>query len=206
MLNPTYLLEHFIDFVFMSVFRKFFNVVVFLSVFRGLFYCVLITVRLPSIPHIILLLTSFLVHSLIIGYLPAGGSPSFLMKVVLAMENVAIESKMAMEAVIATAEVKTYVAGSHFLPPDPVAVAHSEAEERDVDNTSTEIVMMAPHSNVCDERPNTIDSLDGVIPTDATKKAYTENPGSRQGSQVGWTIYSGCIETLPVPMIPPDLS
>ena len=57
-------------FVFLSVFRRLFIVFVFLSVFRWFFYCVLIPVRLPSIPCIILLLTNFLVPSLIVGYLP----------------------------------------------------------------------------------------------------------------------------------------
>ena len=70
MLNPTSLLENFIMFVFLSVFRQFFNVFLYLSVFHWLFYCVLIRVRLPSIPRIILLLTSFLVPILIVGYRP----------------------------------------------------------------------------------------------------------------------------------------
>ena len=70
MLNPTSLLEHFIVFVFLTVFRQLFNVFVFLSVFRWLFYCVLIPVRLLSIPRIILLLSSFLVPILIVGYRP----------------------------------------------------------------------------------------------------------------------------------------
>ena len=55
---------------------------------------------------------------------------------------------------------------------------------RDVDNTSPELVMMAPHSNVCDDRPNTNDILDGVIPTDTSKEDSAENPGSGQGRQV----------------------
>ena len=101
------------------------------------------------------------------------------------METIAIEAKMAMEAVGEPAEAKTEMVGAHFLPPVPVAVAPSETDERDVDNTSPELMMMAPHSNVCDDRPNTNDSLDGVIPTDATKEASAENPGSGQGSQVG---------------------
>ena len=63
--------------------------------------------------------------------------------------------------------------------------------------------MMAPHYNVYDDRPNTNDSLDGVIPTDVTKEDSAENPGSGQGSQVGWTIYIGDTELFPVPMIPP---
>ena len=49
---------------------NYFIVFVFLSIFRWLFYCVLIPVRLPSIPHIILLLKTFLVPSLIVGYRP----------------------------------------------------------------------------------------------------------------------------------------
>ena len=56
-------------------------------------------------------------------------------------------------------------------------MAPSEAEERDVDNTSPELVMMEPHSNVCDERPNTNGSLDGVNPTDAAKDDSAENTG-----------------------------
>ena len=67
-------------------------------------------------------------------------------------------------------------------------------------------MIIAPHSNVCDDIPNTNDSLDGLIPTDATKEASAENPGSVQGIQVGRTIYSGDTEPLPVPMIPPDSS
>ena len=51
--------------------------------------------------------------------------------------------------------------------------------------------MMEPHSNICDARPDTNNSLDGVIPTDATKEASAENTGSGQGIPVGWTIYSG---------------
>ena len=70
------------------------------------------------------------------------------------------------------------MARAHFLPPAPVAVEPSESEERDVDNTSPELVMMAPHYNVCDDRPNTNEILDEVIPTDATKEASAENPGS----------------------------
>ena len=76
-----------------------------------------------------------------------------------------------------TAEEKTDMAGTHFPPPVPVAVAPSEAEERDVEHTSPELVMIEPHSNVCDYRPNTNDSLDGVIPKDETKEASAENPG-----------------------------
>ena len=66
--------KKFIVFVFLSIFCQFFNVFVFMSAFRWFFYCVLITVRLPSIPHIILLLTSFLVPSLIVGYRPTEAS------------------------------------------------------------------------------------------------------------------------------------
>ena len=83
---------------------------------------------------------------------------------------------MAMEAVGATVEAKTEMAGAHFPPLVPVAVAPSEAYKRDVDNKSTELVMMAPHFNVCDDRPNTNYSLDGVIPMDANKEDSTENP------------------------------
>ena len=70
------------------------------------------------------------------------------------------------------------MAGAHLPPPVPVAVATRESEEMDMDNTSTELVMMATHTNVCDNRPNTNDRLDRAIPTDATKEASTENPGS----------------------------
>ena len=66
--------------------------------------------------------------------------------------------------------------------------------------------MMATHSNVCDDRTNTNTSLDGMIPTDATKEDYTENTGLGKGSQVGWMIYSGDTYPLPVPMIPPASS
>ena len=66
--------------------------------------------------------------------------------------------------------------------------------------------MMATYSNVCDNRSNTNDSLDGVIQTDATKEDSAENMGSVQGSQVGWMIYSGDTEPLSVPMIPPASS
>ena len=52
------------------------------------------------------------------------------------METTAIESKMDMEAVGAPAEAKTDIAGAHFPPPVTVAVAPSEAEDRDVDNIS----------------------------------------------------------------------
>ena len=108
-----------------------------------------------------------------------------------------------MEAVGTLVEVKTDMVGAHFLPPVPVAVAPSEVEERDVDNTSPELVMMASHFNFCDYIPNTDDILDGVIPTDATKEYFAENPGLQQGSQLGWTIYSIDTEPLPIPMIPP---
>ena len=134
------------------------------------------------------------------------GSTSLSMKVVLAMKTIAIEAKMAMEAVGAPAEAKTYMSGAHFSPPVPVAVEPSEAEERYFDNTSPELVMIVPHSNVYDDRLNTNDSLDGMIPTDATKEASAKNPGSVQGSQVGWKIYSGDTEPLPVPIIPPASS
>ena len=100
-------------------------------------------------------------------------------------------------------EGKTETAGVHFPPPVPVSVAPSEAEERDVYNTSPVLVMMAHHSSVCYDIPNTNDSLDEVIPTDATKEASVENPVSGKGSQVGWTIYRGDTDLLPVPMIPP---
>ena len=103
----------------------------------------------------------------------------------------------------APAEAKTEMAGAHLPPLVPVAVAPSESEERGVDKTSPELVMMAHHSNVCDERPNTNDILDGLIPMDATKEDSAENSGLVQGSQLGWKIYSGDTETLPVPMIPP---
>ena len=65
---------------------------------------------------------------------------------------------------------------------------------------------MSPHSNVCDDTPNTNDSLDVVIPTEATKEASAENSGSGKGNQIRWTIYSRDTETLPVPMIPPASS
>ena len=57
MLITTSLLKHFIVFACLSVFRRF-------------FYCVLIPVRLPSIPCIIPLLKTFLVSILILGYRP----------------------------------------------------------------------------------------------------------------------------------------
>ena len=76
-----------------------------------------------------------------------------------------------MEAVGSPEEAKTYMEGAHLLPPVPVSGAPSEAEEMDVNNKSPELVMMALHSNVCDDRPNTNDKLDGVIPIDATKEA-----------------------------------
>ena len=93
------------------------------------------------------------------------------MKVVLAMETISIEAKMAMEAVGSPMKAKTEMKGAHFLPLVPVAVAPSESEERDVDNTSPEPVIMAPHSNVCDNRTNNNDSFYWVIPEDATKEA-----------------------------------
>ena len=83
-----------------------------------------------------------------------------------------------MAAVGAPAEAKTDMAGSHLPSPVPISVAPSEAEERDINNTSPELVIMAPHYNVCDDRPNTNEILDEVIPTDATKEASAENPGS----------------------------
>ena len=93
------------------------------------------------------------------------------------------------------------MAGAHFPHPISVSVAPIESEERDVVNTSPELVMMAPHSNVCDYRPNTNESLCRVITTETTKEASAEKPGSGQGSPLGWTIYSGDKEPLPVPMI-----
>ena len=56
-------------------------------------------------------------------------------KVVLALETIAIEVKMAMEAVGAPSEVKTEMEEAHLQPPVPVAVAPNESDERDVDNT-----------------------------------------------------------------------
>ena len=50
------------------------------------------------------------------------------------METIAIESNMAMEEVGAPVEAKTEMAGAHFPPLVPVAVAPSEAYKRDVDN------------------------------------------------------------------------
>ena len=85
---------------------------------------------------------------------------------------------MDMKAVGAPAEANIEMTGVHLPPPVPVALAPSEVEEKDVENTSTELVMMATHSNVCDDRSNTKESLNGVIPTDAAKEASTENPGS----------------------------
>ena len=119
------------------------------------------------------------------------------------MDTIAIETNMLMEALGASAEAKIEMVGSHFPPLFSVSVAPSEAEERDVDNTSPELVMMATHSNFCDERPNTNDSLYGVIPTDATKEGSAENPGSGKGSKLGWTIYSRDTDPFPVPMVPP---
>ena len=119
-----------------------------------------------------------------------GRSPSLSIKVVLVMDTISIEANMGMEAVGAPAKVKTEMVGAHFPTPVPAAVAPSEAEEIDVDNTSPELVMMSPHSNVCDDIPNNNDILDGVIPTDATKEASAENSGLGQGIQLGWTIYS----------------
>ena len=113
---------------------------------------------------------------------------------------------MAMEAVGATLEAKTDMAGAHFPPPVPVTMAPSEAEERDADNKSPGLVMMEPHSKVFDYRTNTNKSVDGVILTDATMKAPAENSGYGQGRQVGWTIFRRYTEPLPVPMIPPASS
>ena len=56
------------------------------------------------------------------------GSRSFSMKVVLAMETIVIESKMAMEAVGAPADAKKEMAGANFLSIVLVAVSHSEEE------------------------------------------------------------------------------
>ena len=61
-----------------------------------------------------------------------GRSPSLSIKVVLTMETIAIEYKMAMEEVGASAEAKTDMEGAHYPPPVPIAVAPSEAKERDV--------------------------------------------------------------------------
>ena len=55
MLNPTSLFEHFIVFACLSIFCRF-------------FYCVLVPVRLPSIPHRTPLSTTLLVPSLLLGY------------------------------------------------------------------------------------------------------------------------------------------
>ena len=93
------------------------------------------------------------------------------------MENVKKEAKIYMGAVGEPVDTKTETAGAHFLPPVPISVAPIESKERYVVNTSPELVMMAPHSNICDYRPNTNDSLDGVIPKDETKEASAENPG-----------------------------
>ena len=57
MLIPTLLLEHFIVFAC-------------LSVFRWLFYCVLVPIRLLSIPRRTPLFTTLLVPSLLLGYWP----------------------------------------------------------------------------------------------------------------------------------------
>ena len=122
------------------------------------------------------------------------------------MDTIAIEDKMAMKAVGAPAEAKTEMAGAHLPPPVPVSVAPSKAEERYVNNTSHELVMIEPHYNLCDDRPNNNDSLDRVIQTGATKEVSAENMGSGQGNQLWWTIYSGYTELLPVPMIPPSSS
>ena len=51
------------------------------------------------------------------------------------METIAIEGNMDMEAVGTPAEAKTDMTGAHFSRPVPVAVAPSESEDRDVDNT-----------------------------------------------------------------------
>ena len=125
------------------------------------------------------------------------------MKLVLAMYTIEIEAKMSMEAVGAPAEANTEMAGDHFPPLVTVSVATSEAEERYVENTSPALVIMAPHSNFCDDRPNNNESLDELISTDATKEDSAKNPGSGQGSQVGWVIYSRGTDLLRVPMIPP---
>ena len=117
------------------------------------------------------------------------------------METIAIEAKMAMAELGAPEEAKREMAGAHFLPPVPVLMAPSEAEERDIDNTSNELVIMAPHSNVCDDRPNTNESWDGVIIMDVTKETTAENMGLGKGSQLGWTIYNRDTELLPVPII-----
>ena len=45
----------------------------------------------------------------------------------------------------APAEGKTDMIGAHFPPLVPVAVAPSETEERYVENTPPELVMMSPH-------------------------------------------------------------
>ena len=122
------------------------------------------------------------------------------------MYTIAIEADMSIEAVGAPAEAKTDIVGAHFTPPFPVSVSPIEAEERYFENTSPELVIMAPHSNVYDDRPNSNDSFDGVIPTDATKEASAKNTGLGKGSQVGWKIYIRDTEPLPVSMIHPASS
>ena len=46
------------------------------------------------------------------------------------------------------------------------------------------MVMMEPYFNVCDNRPNTDEILDRVVPTDVTKEASAENMRSVQAIQV----------------------
>ena len=54
------------------------------------------------------------------------------------------------------------MSGAYFLPPVPVEVAPNESEERDFDNTSPDLMMMANNFNVFDDRPKTNNILNEV--------------------------------------------
>ena len=74
MLIPSLLLEHFIVFACPPVFCHF-------------FYCVLVTVRLPSVPCRTALFTTLLVPSLLLGYHPTIGLVEVLWKTVPGVIN-----------------------------------------------------------------------------------------------------------------------
>ena len=102
------------------------------------------------------------------------------------MDNISIESLVAINSVGVHEKLKTDMAGYNFLPPVPLALAPSEAEQKGANNTSSELVTMELHAKFYDKKNINNESMDGVYPMDVTEKASMENPGSGKGSQGGW--------------------
>ena len=101
------------------------------------------------------------------------------------MDIIPIEYEVTMEALVAHAKVNTDITGAHSLHPVTITVAPNEAEERDVKNSSLELVTMTPHSNIFDKYPTLMTVWMGCIqraqPKKILRKIWDHDKVSKEG-------------------------